>query len=383
MNAAIRTLYQLCHCLRDDGPTGTGSDPPLAGPIAAADWAAVIALANEHYLTPALGLALAEGPAGATLPEAARAFLADARKLNRDRNEGIRRQATELLDAWAAAGIDSVLLKGGAWLFEGRPAAFESRMMVDLDLLVAPGQLEESFAVAKDLGYRVLSEIDPRLHHLDVLGRDGDPASIEIHKDAGMQRHILPSEAVIREAVALPRAGAPVRIPAPGHRATHAIFHSEIQAQNNYALGHIPLRYLHDLQLLRRWHEAEIDWAEVYQRLEAQGYGYVVPGFLYLAERLFGTAMPAAVPPTGAARRHYRWCLAQLRWPGLRAAVSGLGAAVHPLRRPPVEYRFDDSRGGLALQANRLRHLADMAQRYRTGSAGKIFRVFRRLNRLR
>ena len=70
-------------------------------------------------------------------------------------------------------------------------------------------------------------------------------------------------------------------------------------------MGHIPLRYLHDLALLRSQHEAEIDWGQVQRGLSRQGYQYLVPGYLYLADRLIGAQMPESIPVTPAAKRHY------------------------------------------------------------------------------
>jgi hypothetical protein len=344
-------------------------------------WQAVIELANAHYLTPALGLALERKGRAGLAPADAGEFLADARRLNRARNERIRAQAVEFIEALNGSEIPSVVLKGGACLFDGDQDAFDTRMMVDLDILVAKAQLAESFEIAGSMGYRVLVEYDPRLHQLDPIGREGEVASIEIHKDAGMQRRILPAEEVFRDAVAIDYEGTRVLIPSPTHRAIHGIFHSEVQAQSNYALGRIPLRYLHDLSLLRRRHDAGIDWEQVQGGLSRQGYGHLVPGFLYLAHQLLELPMPAAVPVTAAARRHYEWCMAQMRWPALRASVSLWGAATHPFRRPPVEYIYGEGRGPVALQIDRLRYLRDLGLQYRGGSFAKLSDVFRRMFR--
>ena len=362
MSEAVETLLLLCRCLR---PAEAG--PAEGSPVRADQWKAVIELANVHYLTPALWSALREKDRGHQLPADARDFLEEAYRLNRTRNERIRDQAIELIKALNGAEISSVALKGGTYLFEGEQEAFDTRMMVDLDLLVPQTHLEKSFEIAKSLGYGVLTEYDPRLHQLDPMGREGDSASIEIHKDAGMQRLILPADEVFHDAVLRDYVGTPVLIPSPTHRATHAIFHSEVQAQNNYALGHIPLRYLHDLMLMRRRHETEVDWGKVQDSLSRQGYGHLVPGFLYLADQLLGLPMPESVPVTPAAKRHYAWCMAQVKSPALRAVMSVCGTVAHPFRRPPVEYIYGVAHNPVALQVNRLRYVFDLAARYRGG----------------
>jgi hypothetical protein len=374
MGERLKTLRSLCRCLGQDGDDG----PALTN----AQWMAVIDLANQNYLTPALWCALEGKGLGAQLPEEAREFLESALALNRLRNQKIREQAVELMAALAAAGIRSVVLKGGVYLFEDDEEAISTRMMVDLDILVPEESLEASAEIAATLGYRVLEESDELFQHIDPLGRPGDLASVEIHRHVGMQRRVLPAEEVLQDAIPVTYDGQTFYVPTPTHRAIHAIFHSEVQAQSNYALGRIPLRYLHDVGLLRSKHDAEIDWDEVKRRLSARGYGHFVPGFLYLADRLLGLRMPESVPVTWRARRHYDWCLAQFKWPALQALVSFCGSLAHPFRRPPVEYIYGETCNTLTLQINRLRYLCYLASAYRGGSFAKLSEVFRRMRRV-
>ncbi len=145
--------------------------------------------------------------------------------------------------------------------------------------------------------------------------------------------------------------------------------------------GIIPLRYLHDLMLLRAQYEADIDWHEVERHLSRGAYDYLLPGFLYLADRLLGMPMPASVPVTPAARRHYGWCVAQIRLPGLRALVSLWGMVSHPLRRPPVEYIYGERLSLISLQINRLRYLRYLISSHKAGAFPKLSRVFGRIFR--
>lgn len=349
MSETLETLQSICRCLRRDGV-----DAPV---LDVTQWRSVIELANLHYLTPALWRALDKKGQSNQLPDEMRAFLANAEVLNRVRNETIRDQAAEIMGGLTAAGIHSVILKGGVYLFDDDEEALSTRMMVDLDILVLEEGLEASAEVAATLGYRVALESDELFQHIDPLVRPGGLASIEIHRHVGMQRRLLPAEEVLRDARPLTYRDQTFYVPTPTHRATHAIFHSEVQAQSNYALGRIPLRYLHDLMLLRGKHDAEIDWDEVTRRLSAGGYGHIVPGFLYLADRLFGLPMPEKMPITWRVRRHYDWCLAQLKWPVVRVSTGFLGTLAHPLRRPPVEYVYGEDSNPLRLQINRLRYL--------------------------
>lgn len=380
MSAALQTLLSLCQCLQSsvpaDGPA-TGKDLPAN----AEQWTAVIELATAHYLAPALWLALQEAGCVDRLPPDARRFLSEAHRLNVVRNTKIREQALELLEALGRADIKTVIMKGGVYLFEDNQQAFEARMMVDLDLLVPEAQLEESFQITRGLGYEIYEKSDELFQHLDPMVREGDLASIELHRHVGMQRGILPAEDVLRDAIQMKAWGAFIYIPTPTQRATQNIFHSEVQSQNNYALGLIPLRYLHDLLLLRARHEAEIDWRTVKRHLSRGGYDYLLPGFLYLADRFLDMPMPAAVDITAAARRHYGWCVAQFRLPGLQALVSLWGTVLHPLRRPPIEYIYGERLSLISLQINRLKYLGYLITLHKVGIFPKLSRVFGRIFR--
>ncbi len=358
---------------------GSATDEDL--PANAEQWTAVIELATAHYLAPALWLALQESGCVDRLPPDARGFLKEAHRLNVVRNTKIREQAVELLEVLGRAGIKTVIMKGGVYLFEDDQPAFEARMMVDLDLLVPEAQLEESFQITRSLGYTIYEKSDELFQHLDPLVRKGDLASIELHRHVGMQRAVLPAEDVLRDAIQMKVWGSFVYVPTPTQRATQNIFHSEVQSQNNYALGLIPLRHLHDLMLLRARHEDEIDWPAVRRCLSRGAYDYLLPGYLYLVNRFLGLPMPATVAITAAARLHYIWCVAQFRLPGLQALVSLVGMVSHPLRRPPVEYIYGERPGLIRLQINRLRYLRYLASLHKAGAFPKLSRVFGRIFR--
>jgi Uncharacterised nucleotidyltransferase len=109
----------------------------------------------------------------------------------RHRRTAVVREACidELLTAFAAAGIRVILLKGAALahLIYPRP---ELRPMVDIDVLIAPGQTAHATEVISALGYSLASQHSSRLgakmHHLPVarLSRSGCEITLEIHHDA-------------------------------------------------------------------------------------------------------------------------------------------------------------------------------------------------------
>ena len=61
-------------------------------PVPDQDWTAVLALANQHLLTPALWSVLRASPHAATIPVEVRDYLQALHALNGERNAAIRRQ---------------------------------------------------------------------------------------------------------------------------------------------------------------------------------------------------------------------------------------------------------------------------------------------------
>jgi hypothetical protein len=74
------------------------------------------------------------------------------------RQAGIDAAAVETLDAFAAAGVDALLLKGAA-LARMLYRAGETRAYFDVDLLVAPANVAAGGRVLADLGYANLREL--------------------------------------------------------------------------------------------------------------------------------------------------------------------------------------------------------------------------------
>ena len=90
---------------------------------------------------------------GIDLPSGARAKLAVTYAATQRRNSAIASQLAELLAAYAAAGIDAMVLKGGYLAFAVYPDP-ALRGMSDLDLFFRPDDLGRAEAVLQSLGYQ-------------------------------------------------------------------------------------------------------------------------------------------------------------------------------------------------------------------------------------
>src|SRR5262245_20257994 len=109
---------------------------PERGPAAGVrDWAAGLALANDHLLSPAIYAALTATGRIGELPDDVRNYLELLHRLNGERNQALRQQALELITALNAAGVEPMLIKGGLQLFRPLHRDPAARMIRDLDVL--------------------------------------------------------------------------------------------------------------------------------------------------------------------------------------------------------------------------------------------------------
>jgi hypothetical protein len=218
------------------GPRGDARVAALAtGPIA---WPVVAALADRERAVPALA---------AVLKRAAPAVWA------RPAVEPIRRLAmvaafesarlesklAALLEAYGAAGIDVVLLKGAGLALQ-REGTLAGRPSRDLDLLLAPEQIEPAYELARTLGWTgspyaaADAYYEVSAHRAPLADAGGTQLQLELHDELFNVDHPfgLRGDEVRARAVRMRWRGHAVRVPC----ATDAILHAALHASWSHAL---------------------------------------------------------------------------------------------------------------------------------------------------
>jgi hypothetical protein len=310
MRIQADSVFSLCSFLAENGESRAAiALAQLADHRAPSlGWERVVSVAATHLLLPALWKALRRKGLEDQLPPDVQDFLNEVYVLNATRNKALRAQAAETVSALSQSGISSVLLKGGAFLFDSREEDLGDRMMVDLDLLVPEGQLAESVAVLKDLGYDTLGDEELRPHHYPPLFREGEVATVELHWSIGKRTELLPAEHVFRDAIGLEVGASKVWIPSASHRVIHAIYHAAVQ-DDDFRRGIFSLKALHDVITIVKVHPSLIDWELIDSSMRRCGFGRVLEAQVYLANRLLNWPPPRGVSPTWRAALHYRRCL--------------------------------------------------------------------------
>jgi hypothetical protein len=349
------------------------------GPLAAAerravnDWAPVLAFANAHFLAPALHSSLAEAGRLDDLPADVRDYLALLHRLNRDRNETLRRQIIELLGALNAVEVVPMLLKGGLALFLPVYADRAARMIRDVDILVPARQVGRTVDTLAQVGYEPIARYEAGHNAYGDFARPHDAGAVDLHIELVETPYLLPAAEAWRRARPIQAAaGASFAAPHPTDMALHHLLHAQIHFTANFYRGVLELRQLHEFaSLVDRW--PEIDWDAIWARLARHRLTVALESYALAARRLFGCRWPLPDPPSTGAAVHCGRCLVQLR----RPLLARLGTPLANVRAAFAWHRMSHLyEGRQPLTFRRLRHVAQFLHKASARAAfGRVFRA--------
>ena len=308
---------QLASCLRGD-------------PSGATDWDAVLALANNTLLTPAIWSAISANGLQDLLPEDVFSFLNFIHRCNAVRNARLRAQLEELVAALNVAGIVPTLNKGTALLAlasAGRPA---DRIMRDIDVTVADHEKETAQKCLLQLGYVPIEALG--------WGRSKDVGAVDLHYPPGRYPQYWPSEASLSKHSEEIRIGSGrARILSPTLQAQHWIVHDMLKDGHLWAL-HIDLRNLFELYRLARESD-RIDWHELDMLLSDPLGRAMLDAQLLALRSIFGTEIVRDRPIPAWVKWHHSLRSREYH-PLLGSAVRAIGRAAWGIRIVQIRWRF-------------------------------------------
>jgi len=319
MNPQIEALQFICRCLADDARPESSSALRTAIHSGQLPWEAVVSLANNHLLTPAMWVVLNKKNLSDELPDELRDCLRELHQLSKERNAQLQTQLLEAVRQLNRIDITPVLLKGAMHLVTDLYGDSGARIMTDIDLLVPREKIDECLTALHGLGYEAEQDIHSDYHedhhHCAPLFRPGDYGSLEIHRGLtdSPTVDILPTETGLAEAQPLEFQGLCMKVLSPTHRLLHNILHSQL-VDHNYADGIIPLRSLHEVITESTANQKCVDWSIIQSRMEQHKRGNALRAYLYMAHTLFGMPFPEGMGKTLPSRLYYQRCCAQLSW---------------------------------------------------------------------
>jgi hypothetical protein len=318
MNKHLAALNFLVDCLSLE-QTGRFADVQKKVRSNSLSWKALVDLANNQLLTPALWVSLKRSGLSDELPLDLVSYLSELHRLSTERNVQLRRQLLQAVRQLNQAGITPVLLKGAAHLVSSTYADPGVRIMSDIDLLVDKDQADTAYDSLLELGYKpdesCLKDYGSDHHHCPPLSRPGDYGNVEIHRALMVDGYadILSTGEALADAGSISCEGLSMKVLSPTHRILHNLVHSQL-TDANYVTGIIPLRSLNEVAVESRHAPAPVDWGFISRRMAESGRAEVLRAYLYMAHSLLGMPWPPGQRTTLGARLYSMRCKLQLAW---------------------------------------------------------------------
>lgn len=309
--------------------------PEALAPTGAIGWDAVVRQAQDHKVGPAVWGAI-EGLAD--VPNPIKAYFHTLHDISARRNAALMAGLSGAVAQLNAGGVTPVLLKGAASVVSGLYRDPAERVMLDIDLLVAPDEASACADALRAVGYGDLHSPHQRwvaqdTHHLPPLRAPSGDFCIELHTYLLDKEYdpMLPRAAVLRRATELDWRGTRVRLLDPTDRVVHNMVHAQLHHQLS-ARGTVELRSLRELALLVLRHGEAIDWSDIARRIGAAGHARVLAEQATQCRELMGVALPVA-------ERDPARVLARLRAAVARPVVDQ-SSRLQVLREMMREYAF-------------------------------------------
>jgi hypothetical protein len=305
----------------------------------------ILTTAESERVLPALHEAVVLNHA-ADLPKSYRAILAVQYEANRRRNLMMHRALIALGEAAASVRLEFAVLKGAAWVMEDISGA-PWRWLLDIDLLVDPRQYGRTPQLLEALGCQRAFEsrrFDVNFHHAPYRYPDGD-FTIEVHRHLGWKHALLPPDGVL----ACARRVAPgLLLPAPWHRAFHAIIHWQVQDCGR-SRATTPLKDI--LEVARFLARPDVDWAALAAHARKVRATDACESAVALASALLGAPVPREIATAEKGERHVVRALVRRASPLRTWFATQLWRAATLWRCEKVAYRTAISGGKPAIVA--------------------------------
>ena len=315
-------------------------------------WNDLIWCARRHGLLARLAIAAEERGILDQVPAKVRELFADACAAA-EFNQTVRGfEVRELLRALVGVPVPVVLLKGGAYLLAGLPAA-RGRMFADIDILVPRDRLADVEAAALAHGWEpVITEAYDQhyyrtwTHQIPPLRHAERGSELDIHHTiAPLTSRAAPDvSALLSDAQALD--GGRLKVLAPADMVLHSAVHLFNEQMD------MGLRDLMDLHVLLGFFGRNAAfWRDLVAHARRHRLERPLFYCLRYAERFYGTPVPATAKtevggfgPNRAVRALMDWLVTEAIlpiWPGKRRPGAGLARWLlyvrsHWLRMPPT-----------------------------------------------
>jgi hypothetical protein len=150
------------------------------------DWKSVVYTGSNNYVLQAMYLKFENNDLLRHLPEELTTHLRKLYEMNLDRNSIILEHTAEINSLLKANGITPIFMKGLGNMLDGLYSSPGERMMLDIDILADPEQMEQAAGLLMADGFTPSVKYDPgrkpAMKHFPPLVKEGLPAFVDIHR---------------------------------------------------------------------------------------------------------------------------------------------------------------------------------------------------------
>ncbi|RXJ46014.1 nucleotidyltransferase family protein [Gelidibacter gilvus] len=156
------------------------------------NWEHIVIIASQHLMLPALYCQLKAKNLLPYIPTDLDEYLEELTAINRNRNEKLLKEARAISEVLNHAQIDHVFIKGIALIAGGTFKDIGERMIGDIDILIAPSQIDEAFNLLEHKGYTENVSFNYETKNYRHLARQIDPnklGAIELHSEVLVHKY--------------------------------------------------------------------------------------------------------------------------------------------------------------------------------------------------
>jgi hypothetical protein len=336
------------------------------------NWECVVKVANEYMVITALLTGLVGKGLLDPTPKDLQEYLLELHRLNRERNEKIKAQATRLVKRLNDVGVEPVLLKGAALLLADQSFDLGSRIMTDIDLLIRHEDVKSAVDGLLVYGYEPgvdEPEVFEFAHHFPPLIHPSELVPIELHVEllSPMELQVLTGSHTCADSSVINEKGLTYRLLSPSDSILYTVLHTEIH-HRGWKSGALPLKEMHDFANLTVRYDDKVDWFLILGRMKDHGVEDALRSYLYAASRLFHTPIPPAIVPTRSDRLHFRRRILQVRFKSLMFVADRISEFMWLFSAQRIETRFGRSNTWADLAKRRVQYILHLIRKYVTGN---------------
>ena len=250
------------------------------------DWKRFVYIASNNYVLQAVYLKFLDNSLTGYLPAELTGHLKNLHDLNLERNKTILEHTRGINDLLKSHNITPIFMKGLGNMLDGLYCSPGERMMLDIDILADPAQMEKAAQLLIDDGFTSVEQYDPgreeAMKHYPELVKEGLPAFVDIHRmpvNIQYKDHFSYETAIsdIRPAIG----NSSYMVMSDAHKIRLNFIHSQLVHWGHHH-ARPSLRDLYDLLLLSRREDA----AKIFSTFRP--YRGKAAGYLRVLYRTFG-----------------------------------------------------------------------------------------------